>query len=255
MNNQGATTVEANEIARFADYYKNKPYNPTGWRLRLNREIHSLQRASGMKHFNRVLSIGCGNGEFELLLAPFAQYITGFDISPEAIENAGRNAAKANITNVDFKCLSASEYDWQGQFDVIICLAFLHHTQESELPGLLRRAYTHLKQGGFFYSHDPSTNGILRRIGRKVLGTRVNKYRTPDEHDLNPQETASMLRMAGFDSISIGYIDFILIPAAYILSNGPLWPLYLCSGIDRLWCHGPCARWANAFTVIARKKR
>jgi len=248
------TTVQADEVAFFEKYYENTAYNLTGWRLRLKRELRSLRKTAGLKRLDHVLSIGCGDGQFEMMLAPFAKQITALDISPKAIEVAKRKAAKTGITNIDFRCLSMSELRWEEQYDAIICLAFLHHVRETDLPGFLYQSYAHLKPGGFFYSQDPNINGVLRKIGRATLGAQYDKYHSPDERELDPKQLAALLRLNKFDSVRISYIDLTLIPALFLLANRPSWPLYLCPAIDWLWCHSPLARWASGFNSIAWKK-
>jgi SAM-dependent methyltransferase len=245
--------VEASEIAFFANYYENTAYNLTGWRLRLNRELHSLRRVLGNQKPKRVLSIGCGDGAFEIQLAPFAEHITALDLSPQAIQVAQQTAAKAKVTHVDFRCLSFADLAWNEKFDVIICLAFLHHVREPDLPDFLKQVYTHLEPGGFFYSQDPSIHGVLRKIGRVLLGSNYDKYHSPDERELDPAELKLLLKSAGFSTVEIDYIDLTLIPMLYILTTGPDWPLYLCAGLDWLWCRSPVARWASGFKAISRK--
>jgi SAM-dependent methyltransferase len=246
--------VEADEIAFFEKYYGGQAYHPVGWRLRLARELHSLRRATGGVRLRRVLSLGCGDGQFELMLAPFADQITALDISPQAIEVAKRNAAQAQISNVDFRCLPLSELSWDSQFDAIVCLAFLHHVPEVELPELLRQISSHLKPGGFFYSQDPNRHGLLRKIGRLLLGAKYDKFHSPDERELVPGDLTAKLRAAGFGSVQIGYIDLTLIPALFVLTKGPGVPFHLCGAIDWIWCHSPFAPWSSGFYASARKK-
>ena len=254
MNQREIRRVEADEIAFFEKYYDNQAYHPVGWRLRLTRELHSVRRAAGEVRLQRVLSLGCGDGQFERMLAPFAEQITALDISPQAIEVANRKAAQAQISNIDFRCLPLSELSWDDQFDAIICLAFLHHVPEVELPELLRQVFAHLKPGGLFYSQDPNRHGLLRKIGRLLLGARYDKFHSPDERELVPSDLTAKLRAAGFDSAQTGYIDFTLIPALFILTNGPGAPFYLCEAIDWIWCHSPFAPWASGFYAFAKKK-
>jgi len=162
--------TESKEIAFFDKYYESEVYNPTGWQLRLAREVRSLRREMRVGTLGRVLSLGCGDGQFELLLSPWAQQVVGLDISPQGIEIARRQAARQGIANVEFRCLSFSDLEWDDQFDTIICLAFLHHVPEAELPRLLKQCFKHLKPGGFFYSQDPNRNGVLRKAGRVIMG-------------------------------------------------------------------------------------
>ena len=201
----------------------------------------------------RVLSLGCGDGQFELMLAPHAEHVTALDISRQAIEIATGNAVDAGVKNVDYRCMPLSELSWEDQFDTVICLAFLHHVPEEDLPELLKRSYDHLRPGGLFYTQEPSEGGILRTIGRVVLGKRYDKFHSPDERELVPEVISGALRDAGFESVKVGFIDLTLIPAYYILTSGPGVPFYLCVGVDWLWCHSPFARWASGFFAHGRK--
>jgi SAM-dependent methyltransferase len=245
--------IETDEVKFFAGYYTDQAYNPTGWRLRLKREFRSLQRQAGTDRLRRVLSLGCGDGQFELMMASCAEHVTGLDISPEAIALARRKAADAGVDNVEFRCQPLSELSWKETYDTVVCLAFLHHVPSQELGDLLRQVYDHLVPGGFFYAQDPNIHGILRKIGRVILRSGYDRYHSPDERELDPAELDSLLRQAGFESVQIDYIDLTLIPALYILAKGPGWPHYACAAADWLWCRLPLAHLASGFTVFARR--
>src|ERR1700761_6138049 len=51
---------------------------------------------------SRVLSLGCGIGDTELLLAPYVGEIVAGDLSPKAIAQACVDASKARVTNTRF---------------------------------------------------------------------------------------------------------------------------------------------------------
>jgi SAM-dependent methyltransferase len=242
------------EIEFFDKYYEHEAYNPLGWRLRLAREVNSLRKQMRGPKLGRVLSLGCGDGQFELLLAPWAEQVVGLDISPQGIEIARREATRQGITNVEFRCMSFSDLKWDDQFDTIICLAFLHHVPIAEVTQLLRQCIVHLNPGGFFYSQDPNRNGVLRKVGRRVLGSYYDKYHSPDERELDPMELSDQLKRAGFGTIEIRYIDFTLIPALFMLAKHSGWPLRFCLWLDYLWCRSPFARWASGFVAVAHKK-
>ena len=201
----------------------------------------------------RVLSLGCGDGQFELLLAPWAKQVVGLDISPQGIEVAKCKADRAGIRNVEFRCQSFSELRWDDQFDTIICLAFLHHVPEAEVAELLKNCFAHLTPSGVFYSQDPNRNGVLRKLGRLIFGASLDKYHSPDERELIPAELASQLEAAGFCAVKLRHIDLTLIPALFILAKRVSWPLYLCRILDFLWCHSPLARWSSGFVAVAEK--
>lgn len=57
-----------------------------------------------------VWDICCGIGTISLCLADKAGSVHGLEIVPEAIEDAGKNAAANKVENVDFICADAAEY-------------------------------------------------------------------------------------------------------------------------------------------------
>jgi SAM-dependent methyltransferase len=245
--------LDQREIDFFARYYAEQAYHPTGSRLKLLRDLRVLRRAAGARRLGRVLSIGCGDGEFERLLAPHCERVTALDISPEAIEIASRLARDAGLSNIEFRCLPIAALEWTEAFDTITCVAFLHHVPPTELPALLQRIHQHLVPGGLFYSQDPNAHGVLRRLGRVVLGAGYDAYHSPDERELDAGELRAQLLGAGFASVKIVPIDLTLVPAMYLLAKRPGWPLHACSAVDRLWCATPLGRWASGFAAISRR--
>jgi 2-polyprenyl-6-hydroxyphenyl methylase/3-demethylubiquinone-9 3-methyltransferase len=237
----------------FAHYYGEQSYNPTGWRLRAQRDLRVLLEAAGGGSLGRVISIGCGDGTFERMLAPHADSVLGVDLSPVAIEVAERQRAAQGIGNLAFRCMSFRDLPWQERFDTIVCLAFLHHVPASELTGFLRACHDHLTARGLFFSQDPNVHGALRAVGRVVLGRRYHAFHSPDERELDPAELESELRGAGFASVAIRHVDLALIPACYLLARRPSWPLHVAAWVDRLWCASPLARWSSGFAAIARR--
>jgi SAM-dependent methyltransferase len=245
--------VESREREFFERYYGAEACNPTGLRLRMQRELRSLRRRARDRRIGRVLSIGCGDGLFESLLAPFAESVVGIDLSDEAVARARARASALGLRNAEFRCVPLSELRWDEGFDAVVCLAFLHHVPEAELPDLLARVYAHLRPGGFFYAQDPSCGGALRALGRVLLGARYDRYHSPDERELDPEVVAGQLRGAGFASVEIGWIDFSLIAAQYLLPRAPGWLMHPCAWLDAALCATPLARWASGFTLFATR--
>jgi 2-polyprenyl-3-methyl-5-hydroxy-6-metoxy-1,4-benzoquinol methylase len=245
--------LDQREIEFFARYYAEQAYHPTGSRLKLARDLRAVRRAAGARGLGRVLSIGCGDGEFERMLAPHSERVTGIDLSPEAIGIASRLAQQQALANVEFYCRSFATHEWTETFDTIACVAFLHHVPEAELPDLLRRIHGRLAPGGLFYSQDPNVHGILRKVGRLVLGGRYDAYHSPDERELDAVDLRARLLAAGFANAAILPIDLTLLPATYLLAKRPGWPLYACAALDRLFCGSPLGRWASGFAAIARR--
>lgn len=245
--------LNRDEIEFFAHYYDSQAYNPLGWRLRLDRELRSLLRRAGKKHLGRVLSLGCGDGQFEHMLSPYAESVFGLDLSPEAIRIARKKADQARLTNVEFECLPLEELAWSDSYDTIVCLATLHHVPEASVVDMLKTVRRHLVPGGLFYSQDPNCRGILRAVGRVVMGKNYQKYHSPDERELDPRVLTRQFAQAGLSDVRIGYIDLTLIPGLYLLAKGPNWPMYPLKWSDWLWCRSPLARWASGFNASGRR--
>lgn len=82
----------------------------------------------------RVLSIGCGNGSHEMLLAqqPHIHSVTGIDLSPVKIAEARQAAQDAGISNVSFVAGDLFGIALQGPYDMVLFHSSLHHFRELE---------------------------------------------------------------------------------------------------------------------------
>src|SRR5438046_6938292 len=114
--------------------------------------VGRILQATGAGAHSRVLSLGCGIGDTELLLAPHVGEVTGVDLSPSAIRQARADAERLGIANVRFVEGSTAE----GRFDVVIAIFFLHHLSDPDLAALPRQLHQWLAPDGAFYSLDPS---------------------------------------------------------------------------------------------------
>lgn len=80
-----------------------------------------LERTRGCQ---RVLDVGCGNGELALMLALDGHSVTGIDPSVECIEEA---RARTNGKRVRFACVSFEGFEAEEPFDAIVFVASIHH--------------------------------------------------------------------------------------------------------------------------------
>ncbi len=230
----------------FADWV----VNPGGNALRWRRELDLLRHAKP-GGLGSVLSLGCGRGWFETLLAEHADQVLGIDLSPESIADAQALVAREGIHNVEFVCADIARFELDQSFDTVICVGFLHHLSDREGVELLMRIYEHLKVGGLLHTQDPNVNGLLRKLGRIALGSRYDDFHSDDERELDPDAVRKMFLEVGFDRADVRYMDLSLIPAMQILPRSPLWVMRACALVDRVWCSLPVARWASGFAVEA----
>jgi SAM-dependent methyltransferase len=171
--------------------------------------VGRILQLTGAGKSSRVLSLGCGIGDTELLLAPHVGEVVGLDLSPAAIRQAREDAARLKITNARFVEGTRAE----GRFDVAIAIFFLHHLPDDALDALPGQLQEMLPKGGVFYSLDPSRSRLSGRIGRLLIPGLMKRYQTPDERELDARETVELFRRGGFDAHTEVY-DFASSPWA-----------------------------------------
>ena len=238
---------------REREFFAGWTLNPAGDQLRWRRERRGVLDATGGRGLGRVLSIGCGRGQFELMLAGDAERVLGIDLSPESIDDARAAAARAGVEHVEFACADVATFALDEPFDTIVCIGFLHHLDEAGTRDLLRRLLDRLRPGGVLYTQDPNVHGILRSVGRLVMGRRYDAYHSPDERELDPEALRRDVLEAGFSEARIRYMDLALIPGMQLLPRAPAVVMQALAWVDRLWCWLPVARWASGFSMVATR--
>ncbi|MEO8657172.1 MAG: class I SAM-dependent methyltransferase [Bryobacteraceae bacterium] len=179
---------------------------------RMRRRLH-LHRGS------RVLSIGCGIGDTEILLAPHVKQIVAVDLSPSGIRQAQHDAARAGLTNTRFLVGSVPGTDVGTGFDAVIAVFFLHHLSELELAAIPELLRTLLTRGGYFYGLDPSRYRLSGAIGNIVVPWLMRKYQTEGERPVDAGELRRLFVAAGFET-QTGLYDFVSTPLAGLF---PAW--------------------------------
>ena len=162
----------------------------------------------------RVLSLGCGIGDTELLLAPFVAELVGIDLAPSAIKQARQDAVNAGAANLRFieGSLESAAFE-QESFDLVIAIFFLHHLPQALLESLPGKVYSLLRPRGRFYALDPSKHRLSGAIGSIVVPRLMRKYQSPDERQLDREDTGGLFSRAGF-AVRSGFYDFVSSPLA-----------------------------------------
>jgi SAM-dependent methyltransferase len=209
--------------------------------------VRRILAVTGAGAASRVLSLGCGIGDTELLLAPHVAEVTGIDLSGAAIRQARADAAAAGILNARFEQGTAIE----GRFDVAIAIFFLHHLPDAELATLPHQLARQLTPGGVFYSLDPNRHRLSGAVGRLLIPKLMKRYQTEDERELDAEPTAALFRAAGWHT-EVAMYDFGSSPLAGIF---PAWGAgyRLARRLDDWILRVPAlARRGSNFEVIAR---
>jgi SAM-dependent methyltransferase len=198
-----------------------------------------------------MLSLGCGIGDTELLLAPHVGDLTGLDLSPSAIRQAKLDSA--NVGNLHFieGTLESAEIG-PASFDVVIAIFFLHHLPDT-VPELASQIASILKPGGVFYSLDPSRYRLSGAIGGLLIPKLMARYQSPNERQLAPGTTAEHFSRAGLDA-RFEYYDFISTPLAGLFPSWRLGYRATRAMDEALVRTPPLNRVSSNFEVVARKR-
>jgi SAM-dependent methyltransferase len=219
--------------------------------------VSRILRVTGAGKKTRVLSLGCGIGDTELLLAPHVAHLTGIDLSPAAMRQASEDAERHGIANVRFEQASfqdAAGHPAAGEFDLVIAIFFLHHLSDEMIREAPRRIGDLLSAGGVFYSLDPSRYRLSGAVGSLLIPNLMRKYQTEDERELRPREIGDQFRSAGFDTRTDFY-DLVSSPLAGLF---PRWRsgYQAARVVDNLLIRLPLVRKLGSnFEVIARRAR
>jgi SAM-dependent methyltransferase len=211
--------------------------------------VRRILQVTGIGRTARVLSLGCGIGDTELLLAPHVGEVTGIDLSPAAVRQANADAARLGLGNARF--LEGSLDRAAGPYDAVIAIFFLHHLPDDALAALPGQIRAQLAPGGTFYSLDPSRYRLSGMVGQLLIPKLMAKYQTEDERELAPFPTAELFRAAGFTARSEIY-DFVSSPLAGLF---PAWQAGYRAArlLDEALIRVPLlGRLGSNFEVIAR---
>jgi len=215
----------------------------------------NIVERAGIAPPKRVLSLGCGIGDTELLLAPHAGEIVGVDLSNKAVEHARERARQCGAINLQF-----TTGEWQSaigpgeRFDAVLGIFFLHHLTGPGLAELPAQLAGILRPGGVVYALEPSHRRLSEKVGKLLFPAKMRKFQTEDERALDGEPVAASFRQAGFAAATLWY-DFGSLPLAGMC---PGWAAAyrVARRIDDVLIRTPgLKQWSNAFELVARLPR
>ena len=225
-----------------------------GFRQLVAANIAALERMVPLGPGTRVLSLGCGTGEYERVLATRCGSVVGVDLSPVAIEHAQRRARDdRQVDRLSFVCgpVEALELD-ASSIDLVVIFGVLHHLGRDQRADAYARVLRWLAPGGSCYARDPNARGLLRRLAGPFA--RRDEFHSPNEAALDPQAVMAEWTAAGFVDVRIDYTDVVGGPLPWMLpvSSAMLWKLVFA--FDRAWLSAPVLRpLASQFAIAGRR--
>jgi SAM-dependent methyltransferase len=220
--------------------------------LRAHMAARILSLAESNPHA-RVLSLGCGIGDTELLIAPRVGELVGIDISSAAVKQAREDAGRAGLRNTTFLEGSLEDLPFEPcSFDLIFAIFLLHHLPDEPLKATIRKTRQLLVAGGRFYALDPSRHRLSGAVGRLLFPKLMRSYQSPDERELDRAQLEHWFQAEDFPC-RVGFYDFVSSPLAGLL---PGWRAgYLAArAFDELLIRTPLVkRLGSNLEVIAHR--
>ena len=102
---------------------------------------------SYLKSGNSVLDVGCGGGTKSKYLANKGLKVLGIDFSENLLKIAKREVPQAKFSMMNINKMDTLE----ESFDGIFMHAVLLHIPKKEIEGILKKAVSKLKDGGYLY--------------------------------------------------------------------------------------------------------
>jgi len=159
-------------------------------------ELIDLDNVAG----KRVLDIGCGAGQYSVLLAKHGAIVIGIDLSPVGIEHAKRMAEANGVAeNCTFSVTEFSNSNFPDEhFDIIYMHEVYHHA--IKYLGIKEEVNRIAKPGAAILLAETVKGGPVLHAGRQLM-KQIRYLRNPEQkiHDLNEGgETISLKHYQDF---------------------------------------------------------
>jgi SAM-dependent methyltransferase len=169
-----------------ADFSKERLYNA----LTTLRYENILKRFARYRQTNKLLDIGCGEGQ----LLHTAQRM-GWDA--QGVESCTHAAAICRRFGLHVECGNLLEAHYaRGSFDVVTMIEVIEHLNKPK--EFVSKSYELLRQGGVFYLTTPNFNCLARRL----TGARWSMIHGEHLLYFTPATLTSLLRRFGFRVLS-----------------------------------------------------
>jgi len=166
------------------------PSDEEMFRLDLGHSLrHVLERMGSIRGL-RVLELGCGTGNYTVVLARRGAQVVALDLAPSALEITRRRARLNDVAEqirvvrmpAEVLAFPTASFDW------VVGLGLLHHAEPAALAAEVQRV---LRPGGHAIFREPLGLNPLLEFARLYLPYR-NKVRAPGDRFLREEDLAAV---------------------------------------------------------------
>lgn len=176
-----------------------------------------VETALALGHFpsgGAIVEVGCGTGDYTLLLARRGFRMIGVDLSPASIESATRKARTLGVSEVSFVASDAESLHElaANSADGVVSFSALRYVPNVEMAlGAIRRV---LKPGAAAVIDFPNRYCPWFRLLKNRFGVETHIH----DHHYSTGEIVTLLNRAGFRSVEARRILFTsyVVPTALL---------------------------------------
>ena len=170
----------------------------------------SVVRKLPMNKMERVLDLGCGQGEYSLMMARAFPHIkfTSLDIEKERLDKITKIINDDNLTNIQTHHGMVESIEKDEQFDLVYSIDVFEHIDVNHMP--FEQTYKKLKKGGFAFIKMP--NITQRTVLPQSLFESHNQW-LDDEHIgqvYNLTDLENRMKKEGFKIVKSFYADGLI---------------------------------------------
>ena len=133
-------------LSRFDDFYRS---STPPWVIgEPQPAIVELERSGLIR--GKVLDVGCGTGEHTMLLTRLGYDVLGIDFSPQAVEQARRNAEAKGVA-ARLEVADAMNLGDEPRYDTIVDSALFHIFDDTDRPKYVASLHHACRPGGIVH--------------------------------------------------------------------------------------------------------
>jgi SAM-dependent methyltransferase len=133
-------------LSRFDDFYRS---STPPWVIgEPQPAIVELERSGLIR--GKVLDVGCGTGEHTMLLTRLGYDVLGIDFSPQAVEQARRNAEAKGVA-ARWEVADAMNLGDEPRYDTIVDSALFHIFDDTDRPKYVASLHHVCRPGGIVH--------------------------------------------------------------------------------------------------------
>lgn len=155
-----------------------------------------------------ILDVGCGTGLLSSKLAQMGHLVDAIDFSEFSIEKAKKKIRETGLeSRLNVWVSTIESLNFKEKYDYIILSDILEHIEND--TNILKKAHELLKKGGYLIISVPALKMLYGK--HDVYCEHFRRY--------SKIELYSKIVCHGFDIILIRYWNFLMLPAAFMMSK------------------------------------